>query len=402
MSSPGSNKIPPVGNDVSGSFVSGLKQTGYLVFNKETLTAITWIIVVGIIVYLATGSFTRSDMPEGSGMLLFSRSFDIVVFGLVLLLIVYSYYSSNQKDRENVLQWVFNWTRDFFNQPGYSAIETGIFALVFYAIIYLFRIPRSPEFAPVTVYILESKIWIVFLTLGIVAFFKYVLKIPIIDILMGDQWSNFWNGLPENAPKIFSGVSGAPGSSTPGSSSPSNSPGSSSQSSSPGSKSQSSTSPGMEVFNIANNIYTYSDASAVCAAYGATLANYDQVESAYNGGAEWCNYGWSDNQMAFFPTQKDTWQKYNATGDQKNDCGRPGVNGGYFDNPNIKFGVNCYGMKPPPSALEKAALGNRKDPVIPKSPGDRAFQDKIDAISKQKDQLNLNSFNNKKWSEMRG
>jgi len=40
--------------------------------------------------------------------------------------------------------------------------------------------------------------------------------------------------------------------------------------------------------------------------------------------------------------------------------------------------------------------------VIPKSPGDRAFQDKIDAISKQKDQLNLNSFNNKKWSEMRG
>ena len=29
-----------------------------------------------------------------------------------------------------------------------------------------------------------------------------------------------------------------------------------------------------------------------------------------------------------------------------NNCGRPGVNGGYFDNPNIKFGVNCYGQKP--------------------------------------------------------
>jgi hypothetical protein len=59
-------------------------------------------------------------------------------------------------------------------------------------------------------------------------------------------------------------------------------------------------------------------------------------------------------------------------------------------------------MKPPPTTLEKAALGNRKDPEIPKSPEDRAFQNKIDEIKKKKDQLNLNSFNNKKWSEMRG
>lgn len=400
-SSDQSKNIPTVGNDVSGSFMSGLKQTGYFIFNKETLTAITWIIVIGTVVYLATGSFTRSDMAEGSGMLLFSRSFDLVVFGLIILLSVYAYYSSNQKDRENVLQWVFNWTRDFFNHPGYSAIETTIFALVFYAIVYLFRIPRSPEFAPVSVYILEQKIWIVYLMLAIIAFFKYVLKIPIIDILMGDQWSNFWNGLPENSPKIFSGVQSTSGSFAPGSSTPrSSSPGSSS----PGYSIPGSSSPAgkKEVFNIANNIYTYTDASAVCAAYGASLANYDQVEAAYRSGAEWCNYGWSDNQMAFFPTQKDTWLKYQATGDQKNDCGRPGVNGGYFDNPNVQFGVNCYGVKPPPTALELSAIGNRKDPVIPKSPEDRAFQDKIDEINKKKNQMNLNSFNNKKWSEMRG
>lgn len=399
MSTPPTN-LPPVGNDVSGSLMSGVKQTGYFLFNKDTLTTISWIIIVGIVVYLATASFSRSDMAEGSGMLLFSRSFDMVVFGLILLLIVYAYYSSNQKDRENVLQWTFVWTRDFFNQPGYSFIETVIFALVFYAIVYLFRIPRSPEFAPMSVYIVESKIWIVFLCLGIVAFFKYVLKIPIIDILMGDQWSKFWNGLPENAPNIISGKGPGSSFSSPGASGSNNT--TTQSSTAPVSSAPGSLTPGMEVFNIANNIYSYSDASAVCAAYGATLANYDQIEAAYKYGAEWCNYGWSDNQMAFFPTQKDTWQKYQATGDQKNDCGRPGVNGGYFDNPNIKFGVNCYGMKPPPTALEKAALGNRKDPEIPKSPEDRAFQNKIDEIKKKKDQLNLNSFNNKKWSEMRG
>ena len=29
-------------------------------------------------------------------------------------------------------------------------------------------------------------------------------------------------------------------------------------------------------------------------------------------------------------------------------CGKPGVNGGYFENPNLKFGANCYAVKPSP------------------------------------------------------
>jgi hypothetical protein len=97
-----------------------------------------------------------------------------------------------------------------------------------------------------------------------------------------------------------------------------------------------------EVFNIANNLYTYDDAQAVCSAYGAQIATYEQVEDAYNQGAEWCNYGWSDGQMALFPTQKDTWNKLQKTKNNKNDCGRPGINGGFIDNPYVKFGVNCF------------------------------------------------------------
>ena len=27
----------------------------------------------------------------------------------------------------------------------------------------------------------------------------------------------------------------------------------------------------------------------------------------------------------------------------ENDCGRPGVNGGYIANTNAKYGVNCFG-----------------------------------------------------------
>ena len=30
------------------------------------------------------------------------------------------------------------------------------------------------------------------------------------------------------------------------------------------------------------------------------------------------------------------------------ECGKPGINGGDFSDPKMKFGVNCYGVKPEP------------------------------------------------------
>jgi hypothetical protein len=96
-----------------------------------------------------------------------------------------------------------------------------------------------------------------------------------------------------------------------------------------------------QVFNIPGNYYTYDNAKAVCTAYGANLATYQQVEDAYKNGGEWCNYGWSDGQMALFPTQQNTFNNLQKIKGHEHDCGRPGVNGGYIANQNIKFGVNC-------------------------------------------------------------
>lgn len=102
-----------------------------------------------------------------------------------------------------------------------------------------------------------------------------------------------------------------------------------------------------EVFNIADNKYKYSDAEPLCKAYGAELATYDQVKDAWNKGADWCNYGWVKGQAAIYPTQEETYKKLQAgPEDQKGACGITGINGGYFDNPDLRFGVNCYGNKP--------------------------------------------------------
>jgi hypothetical protein len=112
-----------------------------------------------------------------------------------------------------------------------------------------------------------------------------------------------------------------------------------------------------EVFQVGNGNLTYVEAQGACQAEGAQLANYSQIENAYNNGAEWCSYGWSDGQLALFPTQKATYERLQAgcTGSQ-NSCGRPGINGGYIANQNVRFAANCYGKKPKATKAERRAL----------------------------------------------
>jgi len=101
-----------------------------------------------------------------------------------------------------------------------------------------------------------------------------------------------------------------------------------------------------EVFHLRDNIYNYEEAQAACKAYNSRLASLNEVIDAYKEGANWCSYGWSDGQMALFPTQKDFWEKLQSDPVRRNECGVPGVNGGYFENKNYQFGANCYGEKP--------------------------------------------------------
>ena len=152
------------------------------------------------------------------------------------------------------------------------------------------------------------------------------------------------------------------------------------------------------VFNIPGNYYTYDNAKALCSAYGAELASYDQIEKAYNNGAEWCNYGWSSNQLALFPTQKKTYDTLQNVSGHENDCGRTGVNGGYIANPNVKFGVNCYGYKPKITSDEEELM--KKDSPYPETAEDIAFQKKVDKMKNNLSQILVSPFNNDSWGEL--
>jgi len=151
-----------------------------------------------------------------------------------------------------------------------------------------------------------------------------------------------------------------------------------------------------EVFNITGNEYTYTDAKALCKAYGGELASYSQIENAYKSGAEWCNYGWSSNQMALYPTQKMTWNNLQKIKGHEHDCGRPGVNGGYIKNKNVKFGVNCYAPKPKITRDEQDLMNNATP--YPLTPDEIKINNLTDKYKSNLHSILLSPFNYEKWS----
>jgi hypothetical protein len=133
--------------------------------------------------------------------------------------------------------------------------------------------------------------------------------------------------------------------------------------------------------------FDYMNAKAICKAYNGKLANIQQVTDAYSKGAEWCDYGWSEDHMALFPTQTNTWKSYQELGN-KEACGRPGVNGGYNNHLMQQLGVNCFGKKPdlkgtmPPVPINQPAVDKRV----------QYWQSKLPSLT-------VSPFNYTEWSE---
>jgi heme/copper-type cytochrome/quinol oxidase subunit 2 len=151
-----------------------------------------------------------------------------------------------------------------------------------------------------------------------------------------------------------------------------------------------------QVFHVPGNEYTYDDAKDVCKAFDARLASYDEVEKAYATGGEWCSYGWSENQMALFPTQKKTWNKLQNIKGHENDCGRPGINGGFIANPDVRFGINCYGFKPKITASEADDMKTAS--VYPKTLKDMKKQERVAYWQTKLNDVLVSPFNNDVWS----
>lgn len=334
------------------------------IFTKSNIVIIVWFVVFYIVVSLIMGLTSTNYSIQNNRTVIITRMMDFIILIGTVIAVILTFVYKTENEKEQIVENIYSKLVNSMDTPT-SLIVVGIFIFVLYMFVMILGIPMDQN-KPVTIGLLENFAWIYFSILVISVFFKYVLHISIRDFLY-KVFNNTWNNTEESTE---SDVKPEP-------------------------------TVNEEVFNIANNIYTYDDAQAACKSFNGRLATYDEVEKAYNDGGEWCNYGWSDNQSIYFPTQKKTWNDLQKNETHKNDCGRPGVNGGFIDNPNARFGVNCFGVKPKPSEKELQYMNTSKTTVIPKTPEEIASNLKVEFFKKHRDEfLRVNSFNSSKWSEL--
>lgn len=146
-----------------------------------------------------------------------------------------------------------------------------------------------------------------------------------------------------------------------------------------------------QVYNIKNNIYTLDDAPAVCGVFGGEVATIDQLIAAHKNGADWCSVGWTKDGLAAYPIQYSTWKTLQENEPNKrNICGTPGINLVRND-PNLLYGVNCYGVKPEPKGSEKIKQSIISDKQL-------AINAKIAELQKNMNSIGVLPFNQEKWS----
>jgi Extracellular link domain len=330
-----------------------------------------WFLAIYIVVYFIMSMFRNPD-PHTNRMVTVSRTFDFIILLLLVVSLIMTFYTKSDEEKGQLVEDTYMGVTDFVDSTS-SIFTLVIFIVVFYFAIYLVGIPMDYDTKPSTVSMVETGSWILLVLAMIFLFFKTVLGISVKDYL-----DEFFMGIwyPESEKSSATAPAPAPEPEKPKE----------------------------EVFNIGDNAYTYEDAQTICSAYGSRLATYDDIEKAYNDGGEWCNYGWSEGQMIYFPTQKKTWDALQKTEKHKNSCGRPGINGGFIDNPYARFGVNCYGVKPKPTDedLEKLkSTAGKPDSVIPKTEEDEVLALKIKYWKENGNKiLKINSFNNDKWSAL--
>ena len=351
--------------DLSGNNIkpetNNFKNDNY--FNPQTVLLSLSVLILYFVLNAVTGIFFNSeDISQQSTKASF---IDFILIAVIAGAALIYYYSLPPSRQDTYWDDILTSTKGYLNN-AYSILGVILFIVTLYTVIYSFAIKMTPEAKPWTISFLESNAYLLLFVLIFIQFFKHVLKIDIIGVISGEI------GLPA-APAVVIDSSGSVVPAPP--------------------KEKN------EVFNISNNLFSYQDGRALCKALGSRLATYDDVEDAYRNGAEWSTYGWSEGQHAYFPTQKETWKKLQTIKGHENDLGRPGVNGGYFSNPNVRFGVNCYGVKPPMTDSEKALMDAKKDRVYPKTKEDQLLDAKVQFWKANKDKMIvLSGYNNKAWS----
>jgi hypothetical protein len=316
---------------------------------------------------------------------IFNLLVDVILSILLIWYLIDTYNKMTPEDRKNWWTFFWRWLKHDTINPS-----TPIYLIGFMAFIllfnYIFGIQLHSKEAPYTLYIFNKKVIAFLVFIVVLNVISFVFNLHIVEYIY-DNTAYYWN---KYVKWMYNSSSPSPFQNVPSPDKLVNSALASATASPQEDTAKSTPTPTPEVFNIGGNIFTYTDAKAACMAVGSRLATYEELENAYNSGAEWCNYGWTDGQLALFPTQKTTWVELQKNKKTMHQCGRPGINGGHIRNPNITYGANCYGIKPTnlnfvPTTIKVDA---DIDPIDPK----------VEYWKSNKDKLSISPYNKSTWS----
>lgn len=159
-----------------------------------------------------------------------------------------------------------------------------------------------------------------------------------------------------------------------------------------------------EAFLIYNKL-NYSEAKEVCKLYSGRLATESDLDTAFQNGANWCNWGWIEGKKIAYPVQEKYWEDIEKV--HKGHCGpTAGINKIGNIDPLRKYSVTCYGIKPRKnklavdldSTLPVKSKGDSLEEKIMKCKMSKKEKEEKKRAKELKKKVRIVNFNKYKWS----
>ena len=170
-------KIIDIQNNMNQAFNS--------IFNTKTLPYFAGFIVLYSSLYFGIYRYFKGRRDID---ILFSKSVDIFIIFLLVVIVVYYLVTLPQNDKDHFIGFLVKWTKEFFQYPN-GTYDSIIMIILFYIFVYLGRIPMNP--IPTTIDFLEQKIWTFLITFIILDFFKYYFEIDLVEKIISKDIINW-------------------------------------------------------------------------------------------------------------------------------------------------------------------------------------------------------------------
>jgi hypothetical protein len=129
-------------------------------FNATTFSITFWIFGMYIIYKMGSSIFRPRDSNVTSiAQMSYSRTIDIILGIFVILYLVNWYNTIQVSDQDNILGYSVSWIQEVLDDP-WSLFALIWFTIIFFTLIYILRVPMTPDAEPVLVYFIENKIWL--------------------------------------------------------------------------------------------------------------------------------------------------------------------------------------------------------------------------------------------------